>query len=110
MTAADSAVGSSPGGPASCVTSIPATPALVATSSQALRSRPVTALSETHLLVWGGDDGSGDIDRADGFAIELSTGEVAPIPNAPITRLLELTDARAPRYGPRLSSRRIAGL
>jgi hypothetical protein len=61
--------------------------------SGAARWAPVTATTETHHLVWGGEDGSGEVDRADGFAVHLASGTVEPIPHAPVTRLSETDGA-----------------
>lgn len=58
-----------------------------------LRRSPVTVLTGTHHLVWGGEDGSGEVDRVDGFTVELVSGTVEEIPNAPITRLSETDGA-----------------
>lgn len=47
------------------------------------RSSPVMVDTGAAILVWGGEQGN-DQPRDDGFAIEAATGEVTPIPAAPI--------------------------
>jgi hypothetical protein len=48
------------------------------------RSSPVVAVTDTEYLVWSGEAGGGTSIRADGYAVEISTGAVRPIPVAPI--------------------------
>lgn len=50
------------------------------------RSGPVTALTDTEYLVWGGEDGTSETDRNDGFAVDLDSGAVTAIPPAPVRR------------------------
>jgi hypothetical protein len=49
------------------------------------RTNPVTAVAGDQYLVWAGEAGAPDISaRADGFAVDLASGSVSPIPVAPI--------------------------
>lgn len=57
------------------------------TGSSALRTRrfAVTATTADAYLVWGGESGSDEVDHRDGFAVDLESGSVSTIPDAPIT-------------------------
>lgn len=56
-----------------------------APATRTLRTFPVTAFTGTEYLVWGGEAGDDDVSaRADGFAVDMRTGDVRPIPAAPI--------------------------
>lgn len=69
------ATGSGPG--SSTSTTAPAT--------RSLRTMAVTVVAGDEYLVWGGEAGDPDVSqRADGFAVDVATGAVRPIPPAPI--------------------------
>lgn len=54
-------------------------------ATRTLRTSPVTAFTGAEYLVWSGEAGANDTSqRADGFAVDVRTGEVRSIPVAPI--------------------------
>ena len=54
-------------------------------ATRILRSFPVVAFTGEEYVVWSGEAGANDTSqRADGFAVDVDTGEVRPIPVAPI--------------------------
>ena len=54
-------------------------------ATRTLRTFPVVAFTGSEYLVWSGEAGANDTSqRADGFAVDLETGEVRSIPVAPI--------------------------
>jgi hypothetical protein len=56
-----------------------------APATRSSRTFPVTAVTGQEYLVWAGEAGDNDVSqRADGFAVDLGTGAVRPIPAAPI--------------------------
>ena len=56
-----------------------------APATRTLRTFPVVAVAGEEYLVWAGEAGENDISqRADGFAVNLSSGAVRAIPVAPI--------------------------
>lgn len=60
-------------------------PPTTAPATGTIRRFPVTAVTDAEYLVWGGEAGvSEDSVRADGFAVDLATGAVRPIPIAPL--------------------------
>ncbi len=53
--------------------------------TRTLRTFPVVAFTGSEYLVWSGEVGANDTSqRADGFAVDVATGEVRSIPAAPI--------------------------
>lgn len=54
-------------------------------ATRTLRTFPVVAFTGSEYLVWSGEAGANDTSqRADGFAVDVGTGEVRSIPVAPI--------------------------
>jgi hypothetical protein len=54
-------------------------------ATRTLRTFPVVAFTGSEYLVWSGEAGENDTSqRADGFAVDVGTGEVRSIPVAPI--------------------------
>jgi hypothetical protein len=86
---ADDPVRTGPG-PASAPPTAPTTTVdddttTTAPATRTLRTFPVIAVGDRDYLVWGGEAGDNDVSqRADGFAADLTTGEVREIPVAPI--------------------------
>jgi hypothetical protein len=52
--------------------------------TQTLRNLAVVAVAGNEYLVWAGETGAPAATRADGFAVDVDTGAVRPIPVAPI--------------------------
>ena len=48
-----------------------------------VRSFPVTGSTGSTYVVWGGEDGE-EVDRLDGFTVDVASGAVTPIPEAPM--------------------------
>jgi len=66
-------------------TSGDSTTTTTAPATRTSRTFPVTVVAGDEYLVWGGEAGAGDVSqRGDGFAVDLVTGAVRPIPAAPI--------------------------
>jgi hypothetical protein len=59
-------------------------PVTTVAGTSTLRTFPVVAVTDREYLVWGGEAGSEDAVRADGFAVEVASGAIRPIPPAPI--------------------------
>jgi hypothetical protein len=55
----------------------------VVSPSSGWRSGATTGVSETTYVMWGGESGS-EVDRLDGFAVDLASGDVTEIPAAPM--------------------------
>lgn len=56
-----------------------------APATRTLRTGAVVVTADSRLLVWSGEAGENDVSaRADGFSIDVDTGELRPIPPAPI--------------------------
>lgn len=79
---------SSSSGPLTTIPTITTIPPTVTTvpTTQTSRTSAVTALTGSDYLVWGGEDGTDETDRNDGFAMDLDSGAVTAIPPAPIRR------------------------
>lgn len=71
--------------PTTSTTTAPTTTAPTSTARTARGQTVVTAVTDEAYLVWGGEDGTSELDRVDGFSVDLEHGTVSEIPNAPIS-------------------------
>lgn len=69
--------------PPSTVDPKPRQPTTTAPATSTRRTAAVTAFTGREYLVWAGEAGSESSRRADGFAIDVTTGAARPIPVAP---------------------------